>query len=840
VSDSRRRAVVLLSILASCLITSLCRAGELTLVSDGVAKAAIIVGDKSAPPENKIAEVLAARIARRTACRLPIRGARDVSDEKSAEEVNIVIGTPTGNSLVGRLCRKFNLDAPALENVGPSGFAVYALREGGRGWIIVSGSDSRGTICGVGKLLRRIDFTESGASLPTMNQVEKIDPDQLMLVQQQKPPQWGNAFMDAPAELLREYIEDMALWGSTDFVTLGFLWTLNNPFDEEADAESREKLKKITDLAVYAGQLGMKIGYYVYPNTVYRDEVGLRELGGKFRYQQDACPSVPEVRKVLLEDRENIFRNAKQSGVELAYTINSAYDFGGCDCPKCEPWIPTHIELSKEVHAIAQKYFPKIKVFFTTWGYTPAEQKMLLEWLEREKPTWVEGVINRPALALPAPYVSVGWQTIFACGPREVYGQMGSDPLPLFLPGKLKEFHDNGVRYIHTYSEGIWDDINNAIVVRACRKPLDADVRETLAEYCHDRFGADWKDSAALAETILADFRHAKSWRFNASLRVESPERVLAQLEEIERRLPPWGKEDWRWGVFKVRVQLEVLDQKGSWLPELNRLLADALAGGDDAKLATAVDRSIAHLRTVEAVSPQESRRWEEQTARISAYLYNDLYQTPHRYEAQGMFRLQPKMISLIPLVIQRLEQAKGMAKPDQTRESIRVLLDEFKLLDRYASSIESGKTIFRPKGVATISAAKFVGGKAVPASPSAAALPSFLKGGARAIGAASGKFDVLCCRFQFETGEKPLAKPVKLTIAGSDRSASGATIAIRLNGRTLFSGPNRFGKDAFSKVSYSVPPDWILQGTNELEIQNLAPSGNPELWIESVTLDGS
>jgi len=347
VSDSLPRAVVLLSILASCLITSLCRAGELTLVSDGVAKAAIIVGDKSAPPENKIAEVLAARIARRTACRLPIRGARDVSDEKSAEEVNIVIGTPTGNSLVGRLCRKFNLDAPALENVGPSGFAVYALREGGRGWIIVSGSDARGTICGVGKLLRRIDFTEGGASLPTMNHVEKIDPDQLMLVQQQKPPQWGNAFMDAPAELLREYIEDMALWGSTDFVTLGFLWTLDNPFDEEADAESREKLKKITGLAVYAGQLGMKIGYYVYPNTVYRNEVGLRELGGKFRYPQDACPSVPEVCKVL----------------------------------------------------------------------------------------------------------------------REAYGRMGSDPLPLFLPGKLKEFHDNGVRYIHTYSEGIWDDINNAIVV---------------------------------------------------------------------------------------------------------------------------------------------------------------------------------------------------------------------------------------------------------------------------------------------------------------------------------------------------------------------------------------
>ncbi|NLF07640.1 MAG: hypothetical protein GX594_06630, partial [Pirellulaceae bacterium] len=163
----------------------------------------------------------------------------------------------------------------------------------------------------------------------------------------QKPPQWGNAFMDAPAELLREYIEDMALWGSTDFVTLGFLWTLDNPFDEEADAESREKLKKITGLAVYAGQLGMKIGYYVYPNTVYRNEVGLRELGGKFRYPQDACPSVPEVCKVL----------------------------------------------------------------------------------------------------------------------REAYGRMGSDPLPLFLPGKLKEFHDNGVRYIHTYSEGIWDDINNAIVV---------------------------------------------------------------------------------------------------------------------------------------------------------------------------------------------------------------------------------------------------------------------------------------------------------------------------------------------------------------------------------------
>lgn len=833
---SYRRVIVLLSILATCFIASVCRADELTLAAKGMPKAVIIVGDKSSPPELKIAEVLSARIARRTGCRLPIRTMREAPDEG----VSIVIGTPAGNALVAKLCERFKRIVPMLENVGPSGFVVYALQEGKHGWIIVSGSDARGTICGVGKLLRRIDFAEGRASLPPMDFVEKIDPDQLMQVQQQKPPQWGNAFMDAPTELLREYIEDMALWGSTDFVTLGFLWTLNNPFDPDADPESHEKLKKITDLAVYAGQLGMKVGYYIYPNTVYRDEVHLQKLGGKFRYRQDACPSIPEVREVLLKDRKNLFKYAKQAGVDLSYTINSAYDFGGCDCPKCEPWISTHIKLSKEVHDIARKYFPKIKVFFTTWAYKPEEKRILLGWLERDKPAWVAGVINRPALALPAPYESVGWQTIFACGPREVYGRMGSDPLPVFLPKKLKEFHDNGVRYIHTYSEGICDDINNAVIARACRRPLDLDASETLEEYCHDRFGTNWKDSAALARLILDNFNHAKAGRFNASLRVKSPEKVFSRLEEIEGRMPSWAKDDWRWRIFKTRVRLEVLDQKGEWLPELYRILTDAAKQGGDDKMTAAIDRAIAHLRTVKTISPQDTKQWEDEAEQLTSHLYNDLYRTPHRYKAHGEFRLQPKLLSLTPLVIQRLEQAKSMSEPDKKREALNALSAELKSLGRKASRLNGGKPVLRPKGVAAITGANLTGGKALPASDNSSSLAALLKGGARAIGAASSKFDILRCQFEFETGEESLGKSVKLIVSGSSRSAGDAAIAIRLNGHVVFSGPNRFGKDDFSEVSYSVPSEWILDGANELEIQNLAPTGNREILVDSVTLNAT
>ena len=836
-SASHRPGMIMLSILAGIILASASRADQLTLVADGASKAAIIVGDESAPPERKIAEVLAARIARRTACRLPIRTLREAPDGISAEGVSIVVGTPAGNALVAKLCERVNRAVPTLENVGPSGFVVYAFQQGGHGWIIISGPDARGTICGVGKLLRRIDFAEGRASLPPLDFVEKIDPAQLMQIQQQKPPQWGNAFMDAPSAQLREYIEDMALWGSTDFVTLGFLWTLDNPFDPHADAAGRAQLQKITDLTVYAGQLGLKIGYYIYPNTVYRDEVHLRKLGGKFRYRQDACPSIPAVRKVLLEDRENVFRYAKQAGVNLAYLVNSAYDFGGCDCPKCAPWIMTHVKLSKEVHDVARRYFPAIKVFFTTWGYTPGERRMLLDWLSREKPDWVAGVINRPALNLPPPYVSVGWQTIFACGVREVYGKMGSDPLPLFLPGKIKEFHDHGVRTVITYSEGIYDDINNAIVAQACRRPLGLDVRETLEEYCHAEFGANWKDSAELARLILANFRHAKAGQFNASLRVEAPETVLAQLEAIEPRLPSWGQNDWRWGVFKTRVQLEALDQKGEWLPEVSRLLAGVVENGNDEQLTAAINRAIARLRTVEAIPPQESRSWEEQTARITTHLYNDLYHTPHRYKAHGTFHLQPKLLYLAPPVLRRLEQAKGMSPPDQKRKALRDLSTELKSLDRYVSKGGAGKPVFRPKGVVTISGANFRGGKAAPAADSSQSLQSLLKGGVRAIGAASSKFDTLSCQFEFEAGEEPLGKQVKLTVAGSDRSAGNAAIAIRLNGHVVFSGPNRFGKDAFSEVSYRVPSEWIRDGANELEIQNLAPGGDRELLVESVTL---
>ena len=65
-------------------------------------------------------------------------------------------------------------------------------------------------------------------------------------------------------------------------------------------------------------------------------------------------------------------------------------------------------------------------------------------------------------------------------------------------------------------------------------------------------------------------------------------------LEEIETRMPAWGREGWRYCILKIRVQLEALDKRSrahkGWFQALDGILAGAARGGDDAALANAVN----------------------------------------------------------------------------------------------------------------------------------------------------------------------------------------------------------------------------------------------------------
>jgi hypothetical protein len=809
-------------------------ADDVVLVRTGRPECVLLLSAKSAPPERNAAEVLQARIQKRTGCRVPLAQSKDGRAAVGAGQVGIVIGSPLGNVLAGELLRTGQRLVPTAGTVGPAGFVVHTLKADGRSWVVLAGSDPRGTVCAVGKFLRSLDFSGRNVTVGPLAVVDRVDARDVLEVQQQKPPQWNNSFLDSSLAQIRDYVEDLALWGSSSFVSL-CAWGVNNPFKPHADATSRQKWARACELLARAHWLGMDVGYFDYPNCVYDDQRGLRELGGKFRYPNDVCPSVPEVRKVLLANRQALYRAAKAAGVQFSFLIHNPHDFGGCDCQRCAPWIHTYVKLSEDLYQLAVRHHPRVKVYFTTWMCSPAEKQLLLDYLLRQRPGWAAGIISRPALDLPAPYVSVGWQTIFGCGRWECYGKMGADPLPLFLPGKIQEFHRRRIRTIHTYSEGIYDDINSAIVAQVCRRPLRTDIEDILREYCHANFGANRADSATLASLILARFKHAQEGPFNASLRVEEPGTVLATLAEMEPRLPAWGKDDWRYGIFKTRVQLEVLDQRAAgvkgWLQRVDAVLAQASAPGDDAALRKALERAKRFLGDLEVAFSD----MEQQSQRLARRLYVDLYGSPNRHAAHGSFQPELEHRILLPALAQRCDVLLHERSPTERRAAVNTLLWTLRAQGKYASVPARPALVLHPKGTLVMPGSCFAGGAGW-SSPD-----QLLRTGVNVLeGSATGR-NTITAEFDFQPGEEPLKTPVKLTLRGTDRSAGNVLIEIAVNGHTVFSGKSGLSGSGPFRCTCQIRPEEIVAGKNRLVVRNRAAGGaEAAVLVESATLEVS
>ncbi len=672
-------ASVLMAAMATTTATS--QAGDLLLVKNGEARCTMVLGSKSTAAERNICKVLQARIRKRTGCEVAIVEEKGASGKIPNSGVVVVVGAPSGNALSQQLCNESGRLVPTPESVGPGGFVIHTMDHDGKTWVLLAGSDTRGTSCAVGKFLRNIDFSDHDATVGRLKIIDKIDSAEVMDSLQFKPCQWGNPFMDAPIEQIREYTEDMALWGSSSMWNI-CCYMINNPFKKNADARSKEKWERVRDLFGYAHSLGLEIGYVDCPDCVYDDQLYLRNLGGKpwrAAHTSIVCPSIPEARKVLLENRENVYRAAKEAGIEFKYLLHFAHDWGGCRCDKCKPWIKTFIKLSEDLYRIAVKYHPDVKVYFTTWQCSGLEKRMMVDYLRNEKPKWVKGIVDSPGLKLPDPYVSVGWQTIFAYGPGLSYGKKGANPLPLFLPPKIQAQHKHGIRAVFTYSEGIYDDINTAIVAQVCRRPFRTDIRDILEEYCHYNFGASEEDSIALADLMFTKFKGTKRDSIRPTMRVEAPDEVLAAMEKIEKRMSAWGRDGWRWGILKTRVQLEELDQRAlarnGWPRQFGAILAEAIAKDDDAALVDALARAKTYLAELD-VSFKEMKK---ECNRLTHHLYVDLYGTPNRSPAHGSFRLRLQKRNFVPALIKQCDSLEKEQDTVKRREGVIALLQTLK-----------------------------------------------------------------------------------------------------------------------------------------------------------------
>ena len=157
-----------------------------------------------------------------------------------------------------------------------------------------------------------------------------------------------------------------------------------------------------------------------------------------------------------------------------------AYDFGGCGCDRCQPWIVTWAELTREVHAIARRLFPGIEAWLCTWWWSEEEYRLFAEWAADRAPGWAKAMVLHipyghdamdsgavPAGCQRVGFVHAGYGDV--ADNLDLYGRFGPPVAARRLPATLDAIAGQGATGFQAYSEGVHDDVERPSSPRSRR-----------------------------------------------------------------------------------------------------------------------------------------------------------------------------------------------------------------------------------------------------------------------------------------------------------------------------------------------------------------------------------
>ena len=179
------------------------------------------------------------------------------------------------------------------------------------------------------------------------------------------PAHFGNFYEAAWPNEMKAYLAEMQWMGFNRYSDWLTTTDACNPYASDATWDLATEQLERKKRAFHAAQsLGMGIGIIAAPNHVYLDQLRPRYSATKTKriIGQLVCPSIPEARDLILDNYIRWFKDLADEGIKIDAITAFAYDYGGCDCDKCRPWILTFARLMKEIHTIAQKWHPGVEI----------------------------------------------------------------------------------------------------------------------------------------------------------------------------------------------------------------------------------------------------------------------------------------------------------------------------------------------------------------------------------------------------------------------------------------------------------------------------------------------
>ena len=359
-------------------VMAACTGRRTSLPFDGIppiraSKIGIVLGTDCGEPETRAAQILESRILKRSW--IESRTVSEDNPEGVIEWADVIfsVGTAETNSLCGRLMFELKADLPRLPDSGerhPEAFVVKSGPVKGRNYVLIAGCDERGTLYGVGLLLRSLTYWPDRIEVPDLDARERpafpIRGGSIRGVSS-LVTRFGNTRPQTEGEL-REMLEDLLLTGVN-------------------------VIQGDPDLVRPYGAMTSTTGSRRTANDIPRFPDGRREVGAEWAAdgginRRLICPSVPEARRAALDTTDEIFRTEPHHD----YFFIKSGDPGGCHCPKCRPWGRTCIELIRDITAILHRYHPDCKVIATIQDMNDEDSQALLDYLNENDSNWLHSV----------------------------------------------------------------------------------------------------------------------------------------------------------------------------------------------------------------------------------------------------------------------------------------------------------------------------------------------------------------------------------------------------------------------------------------------------------------
>jgi len=386
------------------------------------------------------------------------------------------------------------------------------------------------------------------------------------------PGHFGNSYEVLGDDEMREVLAEASRWG---FNRYGDWFDMDDCKDPFAPGHTYGLGDALWDCKkIHYGEaqaLGLSRDFVLTPNHVYLDQClpGLSATKDPRIIGQVICPSLRQAREMILRDYENLFADLARSGVRLTSLSACPYDFGGCRCKRCDPWILTFARLTHEICRIAQRHHPQVKMTMIGWWWSAEEHRLFAQWVDKEAPGWIDimylhlpyGATKVADVPLPrgckrGAFVHISYAE--QAEPRDTYGHFGPVIAAERLQQTVADMKTQGVTGIMAYSEGVFEDVNKAILAGLASGQYGT-ANEVLEAYARRYFGVDRQTA-----TLWAQWLRAWGKPFDVD-----PHKSAKTLATLLAKTP---NGDWRRRQWELKQQLFAINQEigrgTQWTPE--------------------------------------------------------------------------------------------------------------------------------------------------------------------------------------------------------------------------------------------------------------------------------